>query len=103
MPDTNINQIKQAEKEAEKIVEKAQKKVGQNIGSIREQLKNTVSLAEEKTRPVKQRIEKETDKVIKEYEKLADQEQEIALEKLEDIDNGKFKKAADLVINQLTQ
>ncbi|MBU4512032.1 hypothetical protein KKD19_02175 [Patescibacteria group bacterium] len=103
MPDTNINQIKQAEEEAQKIIRTAHKEVEQNINTIKDQMKNTMSLAEDKVKPTHKKLEKETDKAIQEYEKIAYEEQKIVLEKLEDMDNVRIEKAINLVMHHLTQ
>ncbi|MBU4332149.1 hypothetical protein KKD20_03440 [Patescibacteria group bacterium] len=103
MPDTNINQIKQAEEEAQKIIRTAHKEVEQNINTIKDQMKNTMSLAEDKVQPTHKKLEKETGKAIQEYEEIAYEEQKIVLEKLEDMDNVRIEKAINLVMHHLTQ
>lgn len=98
---TNINQIKQAEQEAQEMIESAKKETTCDLVASQEQLKNATSLAQEKLKITREKLERETDQAIKEYEKIADQKQKIALERLAEIDDTKIEKTVRLVVESM--
>ncbi|NQU77801.1 hypothetical protein HQ544_03835 [Candidatus Falkowbacteria bacterium] len=103
MTDNNISEIKKAEEEAKKVVEKARVEVENEKGKIRDDIKNSEAVAKEKLQPRMEEIKKETDTAIKDYEKIAGEEQGVVMEKLDDVGGERMEKAASLVIDCLTK
>ncbi len=97
----NIKQIKKAEEEAEKIIETAKRKTELRVAAARQKLADVNKTAAQATRPRTKIMAEETDEAIKEYEKIAEREQEIALEKLEEIDDERINEAAELVLKKI--
>lgn len=97
----NIKQIKIAEAEAEKITTKARKETEEKITAAKANLGKIYDLVCKHLEPKLEKIKKETGEAIKEYEKMAEEEQKIILENLEEIDDKRINKAVRLITEKM--
>lgn len=101
MIDNNIDEIKKTEIDSQQMIESIKKEAIDKILSIKNQMKDSEKVAKERLKPRLEKIKKETKQAIADYEKIAGEEQQFALEKLDDIDRGQIDKAVNLVIAHL--